>query len=330
MLTRNGICSLAIALMTVSAGWAVQQPATARLMVRTCDGTEIFGDAAQESILVVAGDQQHQIAWSNLLSLHSAGPASELEQGRIGACLELLNGTDMAASEQAAAELTDIGLPVINPLLKNFPDTDAHEPDYRYRLFGRILPGHADGPDRSQGLVRMADGKAVRGNLANAEIRLVDSQGNPQTIPASNIRRIAVMRETVNRTVTLDALRHCSYVGYMDCGIVLTPESKVASDSRGFCRLSFDEDGWASDPDGIVDPLPGKRRLQEGFRWGSILGRVGPASERFYVGGHFEKSGLGNGRFYLVINDNEHWQNNIGSYRVQLVVHNAFDVGEPW
>jgi hypothetical protein len=30
-----------------------------------------------------------------------------------------------------------------------------------------------------------------------------------------------------------------------------------------------------------------------------------------------------------VINDNEHWQNNIGSYRVRLRATNAYDVGEP-
>ena len=37
-----------------------------------------------------------------------------------------------------------------------------------------------------------------------------------------------------------------------------------------------------------------------------------------------EKSALGEGRLYVVINDNEHWQNNVGSYRLKLSVTDAF------
>jgi hypothetical protein len=184
--------------------------------------------------------------------------------------------------------------------------------------------------DRSLDLVRKADGSVLRANLAEPEIRLVDSSGRVVAIPASNIRRIAALRDTITRTVDLDALHHCTYVGFMDCGIVLSADSLLTFDARGFVRLSFDEDGWASDPDGILEPLPGKRKLQEGFRWGSVLGRIGPAGERWFIGKHLEKADAGNGRLYLVINDNEHWQNNIGGYRVQLAARHAFDVGAPW
>jgi hypothetical protein len=38
---------------------------------------------------------------------------------------------------------------------------------------------------------------------------------------------------------------------------------------------------------------------------------------------------LGEGRLYLAINDNSHWQNNIGSFRVKLRVTDAYDVGDP-
>ncbi len=75
-------------------------------------------------------------------------------------------------------------------------------------------------------------------------------------------------------------------------------------------RLSFGEDGWATDPDGIHDPLPGKRKLQEGCRWGAVLDRVGPAGERRFCGLHLEQDDIGAGRLAFVVNDKDHWQNN--------------------
>ncbi len=330
MMNRKYFFALAIIFLACPAELSAQQSIKTELMVRTCDGKDVFGIAGQATVSIQADGHSHSIELANLLSLHSALPATELEQQSITSNLAVLDGTDLAKSEQAAAELADIGLPVISPLLKNFPDTDAHMPDYRYRLFGRILPGHADGLDRSLDLVRLADGTTLRGNLADTNIIMVDEEGRRQVIPTSNIRRIAVLKETISRTIYLDALHHCTYVGLMDCGIFLTEQSSLICDARGFVRLSFDEDGWSADPDGIFEPLEGKRKLQEGFRWGSVLGKVGPSGERWFVGKHLEKSDAGSGRLYLVINDNEHWQNNIGSYRVQLVVKNAFDVGEPW
>jgi hypothetical protein len=118
-------------------------------------------------------------------------------------------------------------------------------------------------------------------------------------------------------------------VGWLDTGVLVGARSRLVADAQGYVRLSFDEDGWASDPDGIVDPLPGKRRLQEGFRWGVLLACVGAGGERWFAGKHVERDGLGDGRLYCVINDNDHWQNNIGSYRVTVTATNAFDLGDP-
>jgi hypothetical protein len=133
----------------------------------------------------------------------------------------------------------------------------------------------------------------------------------------------------VERSFELQALRHCTYVSWLDTGVATTPTSRLQADSAGYVRLSFDEDGWSSDPDGIETPLPGKRKLQEGFRWGVVLGRIGASGERWLAGKHVEKSALGAGRLFFAVNDNEHWQNNIGAYRVRLKVTDAYDVGEP-
>ena len=60
-----------------------------------------------------------------------------------------------------------------------------------------------------------------------------------------------------------------------------------------------------------------------------MLGRVGAGGERWFVGSHCERTGLGEGHLYFVINDNEHWQNNIGGYRVRLRVTDVYDIGDP-
>ena len=297
--------------------------------ITTRDGEQFIGKLDTESLSFSIGAETRQIEVSDLLSFHSAEPASAKETERITAGLEVLAGTDLQACETASAELTDIGLPLMSPLLKGFQDTDAHEPDYRYRLFGRIVPGHADSSDRTLDLIRLVGRDVLRGKLTAAELKLAGADGKTQTVPTASIRRLAVRQANISKTFELHALHHCSYVGFLDTGIAVDEDSALRADCKGFARLSFDEDGWASDPDGIVDPLPGKRKLQEGFRWGAVLGRVGPTGERWFAGKHFEKKGLGTGRLYFVINDNEHWQNNIGSFRMLVTVSNAYDVGEP-
>lgn len=298
--------------------------------ILTCQGKVVSGVTENEQVLFEAKGSSHKVDLRDILSIHTAHVATEFETEEIKTNLELLGNLVETKAEIAAAKLADIGLPVMTPLLKGYPDTNAKEPDYRYRLFGRIMPGHADTLDRSLGLIRTVDGKSVRGNLSNANFGLYDKEGSLITVKASNVRRLAVLRNEISRTFDLHALHHCTYVGFLDAGIITTSKSKLVVDAKGYVRLSFDEDGWSTDPHGIVEPLTGKRKLQEGFRWGSVLGRVGPEGERWFVGKHLEKSDLGHGRLYFVINDNEHWQNNIGSYRVKISVKNAFDVGEPY
>jgi hypothetical protein len=54
-----------------------------------------------------------------------------------------IQGTDRAARDIAVAELTDIGLPALTPLLNAYKDRDLREPDALYRVFGRLMPGYA-------------------------------------------------------------------------------------------------------------------------------------------------------------------------------------------
>lgn len=291
------------------------------------DGTRIEGRATLPRISVRSSAGHAVIAPRDLCSYSSALPATPGEGAKITGGLQSVAGKDPRAAENAMAELTDLGLPVLTPLLKSFEDRDGRQPDPLYRLYGRILPGQWDAQDRAADLVRVTGG-GVRGHVEPFEISLQTGAG-PVRVASDEIRRLAVRRPVIERTFDLQAMRDCTYVSWLDTGIGLTSDSKLRSDAQGYVRLSYDEDGWACDPDGIADPLPGKRRLQEGFRWGAILGRVGPTGERWLVGKHVEKSPAAAGRLYYVINDNEHWQNNIGSFRVRLRVTDAYDLNDP-
>ncbi len=315
----------------VAGGSAPLKPAAQVLIawLRTRDGSDVEGTVVAEALGFSVDGTTRAIPLRELLSFHSADPASAFEQKCITADLAVLAGSDLKACEAAAAELADIGLPVLTPLLRSYQDVDAREPDPRYRLFGRILPGYADACDRALDLVRLASGEVLRGKLTTTDIKMTVASGEQTTIPAAAIRRLAIRRASTSRSFDLQALHHCTYVGFLDTGIGVTKSSMLRADSAGYVRLSFDEDGWASVPDGIEEVLPGKRRLQEGFRWGAVLGRVGPAGERWFAGNHVEKNDMASGRLYFVVNDNEHWQNNIGSYRVHLTVTNAYDLGDP-
>ena len=298
--------------------------------VRTRDGHDHEGSLTNQSFsfLLKPGESQ-TVSARQILSFCSADPASEAEAARIADGIKRIVNPDVKIAEPASVDLTEIGLPVLSSLLKDIQDTDAHEPDFRYRLFGRIIPGYADGADRSLDFVRLLDGEFIRGKWVPTDIELIAEDDQRVVIPASSVRRIAIEQPVIHRTFELQALDHSLYVGWLDTGIAVRPSSSLIAEAQGFARLSFDEDGWAADPEGIYDPLPGKRRLQEGFRWGAILGRVGPSGERWFAGKQIEKSDLGSGRLFFVINDNEHWQNNIGSYRMRLEVKNAYDLGDP-
>jgi hypothetical protein len=46
------------------------------------------------------------------------------------------------------------------------------------------------------------------------------------------------------------------------------------------------------------------------------------------VGAGYSGRGLAAGRWQMAVNDNRHWQNNVGAFRVTLTVTNAYDLGE--
>ncbi len=300
--------------------------------LRTTEGELLVGKTDLEAFEVAIGDRTEQIPLKDLLSFQSAAAPSAHEQQIIDAQFPLLDSKEVAEAERAAGMLNDIGLPVTTRLLQSFTDEDGIQPGARYRLYRRILPGEADQLDRGLGLIRLADGSVRRGQLATPRIPITPqapdgSPGQTVMLPLERVRSLAVQRDTLTRELALDSRQHVTYVEWLNTGLMVIPGSKVEIDATGLVRLSFDEDGWACDADGIHDPLPGKRRLQQGFRWGSILGRIGPEGERWLVGKHAERHDLPLGRLYLVINENERWQNNIGSFRVVIRAEKVFDWG---
>jgi hypothetical protein len=114
----------------------------------------------------------------------------------------------------------------------------------------------------------------------------------------------------------------------LDTALILTAASNVTISAKGFVRLSFDIDGWASDANGLKVPGPNyKTNLVDGFPFGAIVGRVNAAGPVFLVGADLSRKGGASGRLYLAVNDNSHWQNNIGAFRVSLQATDAYDVG---
>jgi len=265
-----------------------------------------------------------------LLSINLAAEASSHESERITAAITAVQGADRAARDAAVAELTDIGLPALTPVLNAYKDRDLREPDALYRLFGRLIPGYADAADRSLDLIRLKNGDAVRGQVSAESLAIQPSGGSTVKVSLSTVRSLAVRQARVEKSFDLHALRHCTQIEFLDTGVVISPKSRVEVSATGFVRLSFAIDGWASDPDGLKVPGPNyKTNLVDGFPFGAIVGKVGSAGARFIVGRHLDKTGLGEGRLYLAVNDNGHWQNNIGSFRIKLRVSDAYDVGDP-
>lgn len=310
------------------AGRSAPAAGPATVCVRLVDGTEHEGVLQDESLRVQVGADLRVLLPQEVRSLHRAAAASEHEAQVLAHGMQALAATSGKEVESATEALVDLGLPVLTPLLDSYQDTDAHEPDPRYRLFARILPVGADAQDRTLDLVRLVDGTTLRGRVVAADLHLRTADGVSVAVPFAAIRRVAVRQSVAVRNLELQALHDCTYVSFVDTGLVVTPASSLRADASGFVRLSYAEDGWATGPDGLFETLPGKRKMQEGFRWGAVLGRVGAGGERWLIGSHCERAGLGDGHLYCVINDNEHWQNNIGSYRVQLRVTDAYDVSD--
>ena len=270
------------------------------------------------------------VSGETLLSINLAEDASPRESERITADIAAVQGTDRLARDAAVAELTDIGLPALTPVLSAYKDRDLHEPDPLYRLFGRLMPGYADAIDRSLDLIRSKNGDALRGRVGAESLAIQMSSGPEIKITLSSIRSLAVRQTEIEKRFELHALRHCTQIEFLDTGVVIGPKSRVEAMATGYVRLSFAIDGWASDPDGLKVPGPNyKTNLVDGFPFGAVVGKVGVSGPRFLVGRHLDKTGLGEGRLYLAVNDNPHWQNNIGSFRVNLRVSDAYDVGDP-
>jgi len=300
------------------------------LLIRTVDGTLVEGQSQLSSVKLETAGKTAELKVARILSIHNAAPASEVEAGRITADLAVIQATDRKARDQAVAELAAIGLPAVTPLLKAYKDTDQHEPRPLYRLFEKLIPSYADGFDRTLSLVRLPNGEALRGKLPEGSIELRTADGGKVSLPWSTIRSLTVRQKLVRRSTPVHSIRHSTQIEYLDTGIVLTAASKVDCSARGFVRLSWDVDSWASDANGLTKPgSPAyKSNLVDGHPFGALVGRVGPNGDVFFLGKKSMKTGLPAGRLGLAINDNPHWQNNVGSFFVTLTASDAYDLGD--
>ena len=300
------------------------------ILIRTIDGTQVEGQTQLTSVKIEIEGRTTALRLAQILSVHNAAPASEFEAGRITSGLAAIQGTDRKERDQAVEELTAIGLPAMTPLLTTLKDTDQHEPRPLYRLFERLIPSYADGFDRTLSLVRLPNGDAIRGKLPEGSVEMRTAGGEKVALPWSKIRSLAVRQKLVRRSMLVHSLRHCTQIEYLDTGVVVTAASKVESAARGFVRLSWNEDGWASDADGLQKPgSPAyKTNLIDGHPFGALVGRIGAAGEVFFLGKKATKTGLPAGRLNLAVNDNRHWQNNVGTYSVTLTATDAYDLGD--
>ena len=310
---------------------AASASASEWVLIRTVDGTQVEGVTLSRGFAIEReGGQKAEIKLAGLLSIHNGIDASEFEAGRITQGIATIQGTDRAARDLAVEELTSIGLPVMTPLLKAYKDTDQHEPRPLYRLFERIIPSSVDGPDRALSVIRSKGGDSYRAKVGDWTIEVKTAAGETKSLAWSKIRSLAVRQKVVERSMQAHSLRHSTQIEYLDTGVVLTEFSKVNLTTRGFVRLSWDTDSWASDADGLK--VPGspayKSNLVDGQPFGALVGRVGAGGTVFFVGKKAMLSGKGAGRLRLAVNDNPHWQNNIGSFSVRMSATDAYDLGD--
>src|SRR5262249_61625368 len=117
--------------------------------------------------------------------------------------------------------------------------------------------------------------------------------GGKVSVPWSTIRSLAVRQKLVRRSMPAHSIRHSTQIEYLDTGVVLTAASKVDSSARGFVRLSWDVDSWASDANGLTKPgSPAyKSNLVDGHPFGALVGRVGPNGDVFFLGAKATKAG---------------------------------------
>lgn len=297
--------ALALTLTTVLSAQTVQ--------VLLKDGKRVEGTA--KSINIQAGGRN--IPLRSLLSLHNGAAAEGEEARRIDSLLAQLNTA-------AVDELTAIGIPVVSPLLALYKDTDQHEPRPLYRLFARIMPDGLDQLERTDSLLRLANGEAFRSKVSDFTINVAG-----QAIPWSNIRRLAVRQARVEKNADLQALQHCTQIEYLDTAIEVGTDSTLTVTAQGLIRNAFNQDGWASDADGLKVPGPNyKTNLVDGHPFGAVVARTGNGDVQ-RIGKNFSGKANDTGRFRLAVNDNRHWQNNIGAFKVKVTATNAYDLGDP-
>ncbi len=300
------------------------------VMVRMTDGTTLEGRTQLKTVPFERDGKPGALPIADVLSIHNGAPASEFENGRITAGIAAIQGKERAQRDLAVEELTYIGLPVITPLLKAYKDTDQHEPKPLYRLFERIIPSAADGPDRTLSLARLHNGDMLRGKLTGPALDIVAADGKTTKVEWGNVRVFAQRRSTVKRVMKVHALAHSTQIEFLDTGVALTASSKIDSSAKGFVRLSWETDSWATDANGLTKPgAPAyKSNLVDGQPFGALVGRVGGAGDMFFVGAKGSLTGKPAGRLRLAVNDNAHWQNNLGSFIVTMSVSDAYDLGD--
>jgi hypothetical protein len=300
------------------------------VLIRTLDGTQLEGQTQLKSVPFEREGKAAAVSIAELLSLHSGAPASEFESGRITQGIAAIQDKDRGARDAAVEELTAIGIPVITPLLKAYKDTDQHEPRPLYRLFERVIPSYADGPDRTLSMIRMKGGEAVRGKLGDGNVELKTADGKAVTLAWSKIRSFAVRRKSVGRAMQVHALSDSTQIEFLDTGVMLSAASKVDLTARGFVRLSWETDSWACDADGLKVPgAPAyKSNMVDGQPFGALVGRIGAKGDTFLIGRKATLTGKPAGRLRLAVNDNAHWQNNVGTFYVSMTATDAYDLGD--
>ncbi|MCX6611559.1 MAG: hypothetical protein NTW74_12000 [Acidobacteria bacterium] len=290
-------------------------PAAQTVLVLTTDGQWVEGVTTAK----MAG--AHPIA--KVLSMHNGAAASAKEAEAISAGLVTIQGKDRKLRDAAVEELTHIGLPVLTPLLEIIRDTDQHEPKPLYNLFDRIIPSIADQPDRSASLIRLEGATPMRGPWPQGELKV-----GTQSIAWEKIRLFAVQRKSIARVMDVHSLRHSTQIEYLDTGLYSSASSQLTLTAAGFSRLSWKDDQWATGPNGLTKPAGNyKSNLTDGHPFGALVGRVGAKGAVQFFGEKASKSGVGAGRLQLAINDNAHWQNNLGSYTVTVVLTNSYNLG---
>lgn len=291
------------------------------LLVHTKDGVTSEVTTSLASIRVTIDGKARTLPLASLLSVHNGEPATPAEAERIANGIAAIQGKDRAARDLAVEQLTAIGVPVMTPLLQAHKDTEQQEPRPLYRLFERIMPSDADTYDRSLSLVRMAKGSAIRAKIEPFSLG---------SVAWENVRFFAVRQKTIARTLEVHSIRHSTQIESFDTAVYFTAASRATAAASGFTRLSWDVDGWASDPDGLKVPGPKyKTNLVDGHPFGALVGRFGAAGSIFFLGKSWSAPASASGKLYLAINDNRHWQNNLGSYRVLLTATDAYDLGNP-